>query len=115
MHTLGKRWSIPIVEMLGSSNEGLQFNEMQLLLGNITPTNLNKSLKELIKREIVSRARKNSKKAVYMEYSLTEKGKVVTEFIRSAKRLGILFYGIDPSCTNKSCNECTIKAGLPAI
>ena len=55
LHIVGKKWSIPIIELLYPSNKTLQFNEMQHLLVDITPKNLSRSLKEMSEAKIVKR------------------------------------------------------------
>ena len=56
LHVVGKKWTIPIINLLYPSSKALQFNEMQHLLVDITPKNLSRSLKELAKARILTRS-----------------------------------------------------------
>lgn len=108
IHILGKRWTIPIVEVLYASHGKIQFNTMQLLLGSITPKNLSNALKELVEAEIVSKKEVKKRRILHTEYKLTEKGIAFEEFIRSAKSLGINIYDMNPNCVNRQCNKCEL-------
>lgn len=109
LHTVGKRWTIPIIEVLYSKHEKMQFNSIQSLLKDVTPKNLSKSLKELSDINVVKKTERKKNGILHTEYTLTEKGSYMMEFIRSAKQLGISIYGIDVSCLNNHCYECLIK------
>ena len=92
LHVLGKKWTIPIVELLYPSNKALQFNAMQHLLVDITPKNQSRGLKELTSAKIVRRVELKSNGLRYTEYSLTENGRKVEAPVRAAKELGICMY-----------------------
>lgn len=108
LHLLGKKWTIPIVELLCPSNKArvLQFSQMQQLLVNVTPKNLSRSLKELLEASIVKKSEINAEGVLYTGYSLTEQGLAFREFIRSSKTLGVSLYNLNPYCPNRQCNLC---------
>jgi DNA-binding HxlR family transcriptional regulator len=108
MHVLGKKWSIPIVELLFPATAPLQFNEMQHLLVDITPKNLSRSLKELAEARIVSRVEIKDNGVRYTEYSLTDQGKDVEQLVRAAKQLGICMYNTNEYCVNRQCHLCPL-------
>ncbi len=109
LHVLGKRWTIPILEVLRSPCRKMQFNTIQLLLEGITPKNLSKSLKELSKAHVIKKTEiKNRGTALRTEYSLTEKGTHLVGFVKSAKKLGISMYGIDAACAKNQCYKCAM-------
>ncbi|MDE1865052.1 MAG: helix-turn-helix transcriptional regulator [Candidatus Micrarchaeota archaeon] len=108
LHMIGKKWTIPIVELLHPSNKALQFNEMQHLLVDITPKNLSRSLKELSDAKIVSRVEIRNDGIRYTEYSLTENGKKVEGLVRAAKELGICMYDMNAYCVNRQCHLCPL-------
>lgn len=105
LHILGKKWSIPIIETI-SSGKGAQFNTLQAILEEITPKNLSSGLKDLVDAEIIKKNEKRYNNVNHTEYVLTEKGRAVSKFIKSAKQLGVCIYGIDPSCPNRKCADC---------
>jgi len=106
LHVLGKKWSIPIVELLFPADEALQFNEMQHLLVDITPKNLSRSLKELSEAKIVKRVEVKNSGVRYTEYALTDQGKDVEQLIKAAKHLGICMYSTNEYCINRQCHLC---------
>lgn len=104
---MGKKWTIPIIEVLYPKRNKVSFNNMQVRLGrNITARNLSKSLKELSYAGMVKRAERNERGVLHTEYSLTNEGVELREFIQKAKRLGISVYGTDASCLNRRCVDC---------
>jgi len=108
IHLLGKKWTIPIVELLSPSNKArtLQFNQMQQLLVNITPKNLSRSLKELVDANILKKSETTTNGMLSVGYSLTEQGLVFRDFVRSSKLLGVSIYNTNPYCPNRQCNLC---------
>ncbi|MFI5412597.1 MAG: winged helix-turn-helix transcriptional regulator, partial [Candidatus Micrarchaeales archaeon] len=108
LHILGKRWTVPILEMFGSKNDKMQFNSMQLLLGDITPKNLSNSLKDLCTAEILEKKEVKEGKILHTEYVLTKKGAALKQFIRNAKELGVCIYGLDSSCIERQCSTCSL-------
>jgi DNA-binding HxlR family transcriptional regulator len=109
LHILGKKWTIPIVEMLYPPRRNVQFNKMQMALDNITSKNLSSSLKELCDAKIVKKTEIKRGNAVNTIYSLTERGVALEGFIKSAKMLGVSLYNINASCTNRRCGECALR------
>ena len=108
MHVLGKKWTVPIVELLFPSANPLQFNEMQHLLVDITPKNLSRSLKELADAKIVKRVEMRNNGMRYTEYSLTDQGKDVEQLVRAAKTLGICMYNTNEYCVSRQCHLCPL-------
>jgi DNA-binding HxlR family transcriptional regulator len=108
LHTIGKKWTIPIVELLYPSNKALQFNEMQHLLVDITPKNLSRSLKELADAKMVKRVEIRNDGVRYTEYSLTENGRKVEQLIRAAKELGVCMYNMNTYCVSRQCHLCPL-------
>lgn len=113
MHILGKKWTIPVIEALYSARGKVQFNNLQLGLGPITPKNLSRSLNDLIKAEMIKRVETGGRGLTHTSYVLTKKGTMLQNFILSAKELGVCVYGIDPSCTDKQCINCISTRRLP--
>lgn len=109
IHILGKKWTIPIIELLYPPRNKVSFNSMQTMLGlNITARNLSRSLKELSDTGMIKRDERKENGVLHTEYSLTDKGIALKEFIRRAKELGICIYGIDASCLNRRCSDCAL-------
>jgi DNA-binding HxlR family transcriptional regulator len=106
LHIVGKKWTIPIIELLYPSTKPLQFNEMQHLLVDITPKNLSRSLKELAGAKMVRRVEMSNNGLRYTEYSLTENGRAVERLVREAKALGICMYGTNSYCVSRQCHLC---------
>lgn len=108
LHLMGKKWTMPVVELLCPSNKPrtLQFNQMQQLLVSITPKNLSRSLKELLAADIVKKTETKTNGMLSVGYSLTEQGLVFREFIRNSKTLGVSLYSLNPYCPNRQCNLC---------
>lgn len=112
LHVLGKKWTVPILELLYPSVNPLQFNEMQHMLVDITPKNLSRSLKELSDAKIVRRTEARNNNIRCTEYSLTEEGKSVEQLVKAAKQLGICMYNVNEYCMNRQCHLCPLlKSG----
>jgi DNA-binding HxlR family transcriptional regulator len=112
LHVLGKKWTVPILELLYPADGPLQFNEMQHLLVDITPKNLSKSLKELSNAKIIRRAEVRNNGARFTEYSLTEAGKSAEQLVKAAKQFGICTYNMNEYCMNRQCHLCSLlKSG----
>lgn len=107
MHILGKKWSVPILEIFFSAKHSeTRFNAIRSRTG-ITPKNLSEILDDLREADIIERVGKQE----YEGYALTRKGVALQGFVNSAKQLGVHLYGIDPECTMRRCNECDIFRG----
>ncbi len=103
MRILGKKWSIPILELFFSERYSeLHFNAIQSRVGNITPRNLSQSLEELNRAGILSKTTGDDGPIYY----LTENGYSLQKFVTGAKELGISIYGMDPFCVNRKCVDC---------
>ncbi len=68
---LGRKWALLILRQL---NEKRRFNELQKLVGNISPRTLAKRLKELEKEKLIEKKYFNEIPP-RVEYNLTESGK----------------------------------------
>ncbi|MDE1870853.1 MAG: helix-turn-helix transcriptional regulator [Candidatus Micrarchaeota archaeon] len=106
LHIVGKRWTIPIMEVLYFQHASMQFNAIQSALNGITPKNLSGSLKELSDAQVIKKTARKRNGVLHTDYSLTKRGAYVMEFVRSAKELGISIYGMDASCASSRCYEC---------
>ncbi len=114
---MGKKWTIPIIELLYPPRNKISFNNMLIgLNGNVTARNLSQSLKELSKIGIIEKVERKENRFVYTEYSLTKKGMALKGFIRNAKVLGACIYDLDASCADRPCSECLLfsKSRLPS-
>lgn len=90
MHTLGKKWTVAIMETLSSSFEvGASFNELQYAINGICPRILSETLKELNSEALITRLVEKQGKLLRTEYALTEKGKKVTAVLRHFRELEI--------------------------
>jgi DNA-binding HxlR family transcriptional regulator len=110
LHLIGKKWTIPIVELFTPGNKKLQFGTMQQLLVNITPKNLSKSLKELYDAKIIQKVGVRQNGLLHTQYSLTTQGAELEQFIISAKRLGIALYSINEYCVKRKCYLCPLSS-----
>jgi DNA-binding HxlR family transcriptional regulator len=104
IHLLGKRWTIPIVELFEPTRHSeMHFNEIQSRLTNITPRILSASLEELCDAKIIE---KSERDFGYRGYYLTKHGIALQNFIQTGKELGVDIYGIDSRCLSRKCAEC---------
>lgn len=111
IHMMGKKWTIPIIELLYPARNKLSFNELQTRLGrNVTARNLSGTLKELSDAGMIKRTERKENGIMHTSYSLTNKGLQLEDFIRKGKALGIHMYGMDPSCVDRRCSECALLA-----
>lgn len=109
VHTIGKKWTIPIIELLYPPRNRISFNNMQAQLGqSITAKNLSRSLKELCDQGMVKRMERKDNGVLRTEYCLTDKGVALKRFIGGAKELGVNLYGMNPLCADRRCSECTM-------
>jgi len=102
-HTIGKKWSIPIIEEIAFSKFG--FNRF-LTQSNLTPRILSIQLKELedagmIKKRFYKRA--NRKVA---EYVLTQKGLELHDIITKIKLWNMKWSKVPDFCLSTPCTEC---------
>lgn len=111
MHTLGKRWTVPVIEAVYFSKENASFNVIKRNLRSITARNLSETLGDLCSESLMSRHRVRRGSTVYVEYRLTRKGRELERLIEGMKRLGICWYGINKSCTSTACGTCPAFKG----
>jgi DNA-binding HxlR family transcriptional regulator len=107
IHVLGMKWTIPIIEELYYSREGMQFNEIQVSLRSITARNLSKSLKVLQDESIVVKRRTGAHGDQRIVYLLAQRGKGAEEVVKAIKQAGLSWYGLGQHCTNTKCSTCT--------
>ena len=104
-HLLGKKWTIPLMELfLSSKYAELHFNYIQGRVPGITAHNLSNELEDLKVAGLIEKHECGSGCPVY---TITRTGLAFQGVIRSIKDLGINYYGIDPSCRSKLCIDCT--------
>jgi DNA-binding HxlR family transcriptional regulator len=111
MHVLGMKWSVPILEELYFSTEGMQFNDIQIALRSITARNLSKSLQILQSESMVEKHKIGSSEEQHIVYHLTKRGKEAEEVIESIKRVGISWFGTGRRCTSTKCGTCKVFLG----
>ncbi len=95
VHLLGKKWTIPVIEVLYSSRGSIQFNSIIEAVGGITPKNLSACLKELITAGFVERSEVTSiyyNGLIGTQYSLTKKGAAIHKFIMETRVVGASLY-----------------------
>ncbi len=80
LNTIGKKWTICLVSILGG-DEGQRFNELQKKLNNISPKTLSNRLKELQKADLIIRDVK-PESPPKVEYKLTEDGEDLKKALR---------------------------------
>ncbi len=108
IHILGKRWTIDVMEILSSERKA-QFNYMLKRLNGVTPRALSNILSDLSMAQVIQKVETKKHGAVHTSYSLTDKGRIFEDFIRSSKQLGVDLYSIDAGCVNRNCRECELN------
>ncbi len=104
-HLLGKKWTIPLMELfLSSKYSELHFNYLQERISCITAHNLSKELDDLRAAGLIER---HEREPGCPAYTLTRSGQAFQTLIRDVKEFGITYYGINPLCRNKLCIDCT--------
>ena len=106
IHVLGMKWTIPIIEELYSSGEGMQFNDIQASLRSITARNLSKSLKVLQDESIVVKRKTGARGDQRIVYLLTQRGEEAEEVVKAIKQAGVAWYGLERHCTSTRCGAC---------
>ena len=86
-HTLGKKWTIPIVEEIYSNRSGIHFNGLLKSIEGITVCMLAKELNGLHTEGFVDRNPVSINNITYVNYTMTKKGVMLIELIDRAKEL----------------------------
>jgi DNA-binding HxlR family transcriptional regulator len=100
------KWTVPIIEELYSSREGMQFNDIQVSLRFVTARNLSKSLKVLQDESMVEKRKIDTDGNQRIVYLLTQRGKGAKEIVKAIKQIGVSWYGIQQHCTSTKCSTC---------
>jgi DNA-binding HxlR family transcriptional regulator len=82
---IGRRWAMMIVRQLSSGPQ--RFNELKAALPSISSKTLSLNLKQL-ESERVALRRVVGTKPLRVEYSLTDKGRALTEVLQSIESWG---------------------------
>ncbi len=78
---ISKKWTLCIINHLGSNEEGYRFNELKRSLDGISPKSLSKRLKELEEQDLVERRVKDTKPPE-VRYILTNRGGELSKRIK---------------------------------
>jgi len=78
---ISKKWTLCIVNHLGSKEEGYRFNELERSMDGISPKSLSNRLKELKEHGLVERKVKDTNPPE-VRYILTEDGREMNEKLR---------------------------------
>ncbi len=88
------RWKISLIFILKTDN--VKYSEFKVVLANITDRILTKQLKELEADEIII----NSKDKIQSTYSLTNKGKMVLEYLDNLNKIDFSNYSKETDSKN---------------
>lgn len=83
MHTLGKKWTYPILEELSHHSHG--FEELKQHLTPITSKILSERLRELQSLQLINRNPQMGKEPVRVLYRIRKRGKILGETINQIK------------------------------
>ncbi len=111
VHLLGKRWTVPVMEVVYFSEERSSFNTIKRALPGITPRNLSESLNRLCGELLMSKKGVKRGNVVYVEYRLTKKGRDLEKVVKEMKKLGVCWYGLGKGCTGTACGTCPAFTG----
>ncbi len=78
---ISKKWTLCIVNHLGSKEEGYRFNELERSMDGISPKSLSNRLKEMEEQGLVERKVKDTNPPE-VRYILTEDGREMNEKLR---------------------------------
>jgi DNA-binding HxlR family transcriptional regulator len=85
MKMLGNRWNMIAIRYL--HDEPMKYNQLRRAMGNVSSKTLSRSLKHLVKEEIVKR-RVLATSPISVEYSLTERGRELSDALYGMKDWG---------------------------
>jgi len=85
MKMLGNKWNMIAIRYLHDGP--MKYNKLRLAMGNVSSKTLSRSLKHLVEQEIVER-RVLAASPVSVEYSLTERGRELSDALCSMKSWG---------------------------
>jgi DNA-binding HxlR family transcriptional regulator len=83
---LGNQWNMIAIRYL--HDEPMRYNQLRRAMGNISSKTLSRSLKHLMDEEIVER-RVLATSPISVEYSLTERGRELSESLYGMKSWGM--------------------------
>jgi DNA-binding HxlR family transcriptional regulator len=85
MKMLGNQWNMIAIRYL--HDEPMRYNQLRRAMGNVSSKTLSRSLKHLADEEIIER-RVLATSPISVEYSLTEKGRELSESLYGMKSWG---------------------------
>ena len=85
MKMLGNPWNMIAIRYL--HDEPMRYNQLRRVMGNVSSKTLSRSLKHLVDEEIVER-RVLATSPISVEYSLTERGRELSESLYGMKSWG---------------------------
>jgi len=85
MKMLGNPWNMIAIRYL--HDEPMRYNQLRRVMGNVSSKTLSRSLKHLVDEELVER-RVLATSPVSVEYSLTERGRELSESLYEMKSWG---------------------------
>ena len=85
MKMLGNQWNMIAIRYL--HDEPMRYNQLRRAMGNVSSKTLSRSLKHLMDEEIVER-RVLATSPISVEYSLTERGRELSESLYGMKSWG---------------------------
>ena len=103
---LGKRWTIVLLqEIEANGNKG--FNFLFKRMQKISPKILAKRLKSLEEQGLIAKSIVENNNSISTRYSLTEKGRAVSEIIISMKKFNSKYSGLE-GCERRDCVNCSL-------
>lgn len=100
LNLLGKKWDATVLEEI-NKNEGISFDKLLSLNPKIYPKTLNKALKDLIEKELVTKKISYKNNMKRSEYKITQTGKALISAFESFKSVNC-----GGSENIKDCGEC---------
>jgi len=85
MKMLGNQWNMIAIRYL--HDEPMKYNQLRRAMGNVSSKTLSRSLKYLVKQEIVER-RVLETSPISVQYSLTKRGQELSEALYGMKSWG---------------------------
>ena len=104
---LGKKWTIVLIQEIAlNGNKG--FNFIFKRMSKISPKVLTRRLKSLEQQGLVSKAIVKNNNAINTKYSLTEKGKALSEVIINLKKFNSKYLIKTEGCETRDCLNCPL-------
>lgn len=103
---IGKRWTILILmELYKGTEKNKRYNQLKSKLAGITSKMLSARLKELEKKELITRRVDSTSVPIKTEYALTKNGEELIKIIEQLKVWSIKYGGAKP-CRTGDCKMC---------